>query len=654
PPSSAEDGAPDARSERQRAGDHAEEPSGTGTVLDLFAAAAAERPRAVAVRAGNRTLDYAGLDGWADAVAARLHDEGIEHGSVVGVLLERDIALLPAVLGILRAGASFLPLDPGYPVDRLRRYVDVARCDLVLTDARTHDLGASLGPARQVPGADGAAQAVPPRVTPADLAYTLFTSGSTGNPKGVEVGHGALADFLTGIGGRLGVTADDTVLAHTTVAFDISLLELLLPLTVGATVVLASRETAADPYRLAELAGEVSVAQATPSLWRLLLGTGWTPHAGLTVLSGGEALSPATAERLHESARALWNLYGPTEATIWAAAHRVTSVGTFLPLGEPLPHMELHVLDGELNPCAAGSTGELYLSGTGLARGYAGRPDLTREVFLDHPVTGTRLYRTGDEVRLHADGAVEWLGRADAQVKVRGHRIEPAEIERVLEKTDGVTAAVVVAARFEGRGEPRLTAYLVGDAVPAKSRLDALVGAALPAYMVPDAYVRLDALPLTDNGKVARARLPLPTRDTILRSGAEPEPGTAPETVAAPEAGTVADPLEPAVAEPAAADTTGTGMTEEALAQSIARVFAATLDHPGFDVHANFFDLGGDSVNVTVAAARLGRELGVPVTAPSVFASGTPVKLARLLGAEGVVPLLDRATGTVPDAVPAP
>ncbi|MYV72257.1 AMP-binding protein, partial [Streptomyces sp. SID2131] len=365
-------------------------------------------------------------------------------------------------------------------------------------------------------------------MTAADLAYTLFTSGSTGDPKGVEISHGALADFLTGIGGRLRVTADDTVLAHTTVAFDISLLELLLPLTVGATVVLASRETAADPYRLAELASGVSVAQATPSLWRLLLGTGWTPHAGLTVLSGGEALSPATAERLHEPARALWNLYGPTEATIWAAAHRVGSVGAFLPLGEPLPHMELHVLDEELNPCAAGSTGELYLSGTGLARGYAGRPDLTREVFVDHPATGTRLYRTGDEVRLHADGAVEWLGRTDAQVKVRGHRIEPAEIERVLERIDGVTAAVVVAARFEGRGEPRLTAYLVGDAVPGKSRLDALVAAALPAYMVPDAYVDLDVLPLTDNGKVARAKLPPPTRDSILRSGEEPESAAGP------------------------------------------------------------------------------------------------------------------------------
>ncbi|MGW1933648.1 amino acid adenylation domain-containing protein, partial [Streptomyces sp. NPDC001919] len=667
-PSSAPPGEPTGDGAEADAGEPGEQTGGP-TVLDLFAAAAAERPGAVAVRAGKRTLDYAGLDAWADAVAARLHDEGIEQGAVVGVLLERDTALLPAMLGILRAGASFLPLDPGYPEDRLRRYVDVSRCELILTDARTHALGASLGPARQVPVADGAAQAVPPRVTADDLAYTLFTSGSTGDPKGVEIGHGALADFLTGIGGRLGVTADDTVLAHTTVAFDISLLELLLPLTVGATVVLASRETAADPYRLAEVASGVTVAQATPSLWRLLLGADWTPHAGLTVLSGGEALSPATAERLHEPARALWNLYGPTEATIWAAAHRVESVGTFLPLGEPLPHMELHVLDTDLNPSEPGTTGELYLSGTGLARGYAGRPDLTREVFVEHPVTGTRLYRTGDEVRLHETGAVEWLGRSDAQVKVRGHRIEPAEIERILERIDGVTAAVVVAARFEGRGELRLTAYLVGDAMPGKARLDALVAAALPAYMVPDAYVNLDVLPLTDNGKVARAALPLPTRDTILRSGEEQEPAAQPTTspeaeprTAAPEPATLAAAAEPApeatagdTAVPSGSGATAdAGMTEDELARCIARVFATTLDHPDFDVHANYFDLGGDSVNVTVAAARLGGELGASVTAPAIFASGTPVKLARLLGAEGVVTLRDQDTAPVAGTVPAP
>ncbi|MER7504677.1 amino acid adenylation domain-containing protein, partial [Nonomuraea pusilla] len=590
------------------------------TVLDLIAAAVAEGPDVVAVRAGDRTLDYAGLDAWADAVAARLHDHGIEDGSVVGVLLERDVHLLPALLGVLRAGAAFLPLDPGYPVERLRRYAEISQCDLILTDARTRALGESLGPVLHVPDADGSAAALPARVGVSDLAYILFTSGSTGDPKGVEIEHGALANFLTGIGERLGVSAGDRVLAHTTVAFDISLLELFLPLTAGGTVVLASRGAARHPGRLAELTGEVTIAQATPSMWRLLLETGWTPPADLTVLSGGEALPVSVAEPLHASARELWNLYGPTEATIWASCHRVTSVGSFLPLGEPLPNLELHVLDERLEPCAPGATGALYISGAGLARGYAHRPDLTADAFPTHPATGERLYRTGDEVRLHPDGAIEWLGRADAQVKVRGHRIEPAEIERVLERFTGIGAAVVVAARFEGRGEPRLTAYLVGETPATRSGLDEFVRGSLPDYMVPDAYVRLEALPLTDNGKVARSRLPEPTRDNIVPAGAEP-------------------------ATARRADAPATGVTVEALSESIARVFAATLGSVGFGTEDNFFDLGGDSANVTVAAAQLSRELGARISPTSIFAAGTPVRLARLLGAEGVVPLADAEAG---------
>ncbi|WP_371578051.1 amino acid adenylation domain-containing protein [Streptomyces sp. NBC_01314] len=608
---------------------------GSATVLDLFAAAVAERPTATAVRSGTRTLDYAALDAWADAIAARLHDQGIESGSVVGVLVERGVHLIPVLLGILRSGAAFLPLDPAYPTDRLRGYTEVARCDLILTDPTTDDLGASLGTALRVPEADGSAPAVPPRVEADDLAYLLFTSGSTGAPKGVEIEHGALANFLTGIGERLGSSAEDAVLAHTTVAFDISLLELLLPLTVGATVVLASRETARDPRRLAELAGEVTVAQATPSMWRLLLATGWTPPTGLTVLSGGEALPRSVAEGLHAPARALWNLYGPTEATIWASAHRVTSVGDFVPLGEPLPNLRLHVLDERLEPCAPGTRGSLWISGAGLARGYAHRSDLTADAFTVHPATGVRLYRTGDEVRLHTDGAVEWLGRADAQVKVRGNRIEPAEIEQVLERFSGITAAVVGAARFEGRGEPRLTAYLVGDGLPTKARLDEFVGATLPEYMVPDAYVRLDALPLTDNGKVARARLPLPTRDTVLRADAA-------LTAAAPEA-----------AAPASAAATA-DLTTEALTGLVARVFADTVGQPAFAADANFFDLGGDSANVTVAAVRLSRELGVEVTAPSVFATGTPAKLSRLLAADGLVRIAEPQPQPQPQPEPDP
>ncbi|NUK33398.1 amino acid adenylation domain-containing protein, partial [Streptomyces lunaelactis] len=589
-------------------------PSGS-TVLDLIAAAVTDRPSAIAVRCGDHKLDYAGLDAWSDAIAAHLHDQGVGAGSVVGVLIERGPRLVPTMLGILRAGAAFLPLDPDYPEERLGRYLEVSQSELIVTDARTHALGVSLGAALQVPEPDGSALAVPPQVGASDLAYMLFTSGSTGDPKGVEVEHGALSNFLSGVGSRLGSSSADVMLAHTTVAFDISLLELLLPLTVGATVVMASREVARNPQRLAGLTSEVNVAQATPSMWRLLLGTGWAPHSELTVLSGGEALPPAIAERLHTSSRDLWNLYGPTEATIWASCHHIESVGSFLPLGEPLPNMELHVLDAELRPCSPGTAGHLYISGAGLARGYANRPDLTADAFTVHPVTKNRLYRTGDEVRLHATGEIEWLGRADAQVKVRGNRIEPAEIERVLEQFAGVTAAVVVAMPFEGLSEPRLTAYLVGDSDVAKSQLDDFVGGLLPEYMVPDAYVRVDALPLTDNGKTARALLPQPTRDNIIHSAATPSEA----------------PTRPA-------STAVQSTTPGTLAETIAKVFATTVGQESFETDANYFDLGGDSANVTLAAVNLSRELDAEISPSVIFATGTPAKLAQLLRAEGVVP----------------
>ncbi|WP_040684752.1 non-ribosomal peptide synthetase, partial [Nocardiopsis halotolerans] len=333
------------------------------------------------------------------------------------------------------------------------------------------------------------------------------------------------------------------------------------------------------------------------SLWRLLLDTGWRPRPGMVALSGGEALPRTVAEALHEAGTELWNMYGPTEATVWVSAHRVRDLDRgFVPLGDPLPGLELHVLDEDLAPTPSGGTGALYVSGAGLAEGYRSRPDLTSAVFVTLP-DGRRAYRTGDDVRSHPDGAIEWIGRADAQVKVRGNRIEPGEVEAHLERMDGVSAAVVTAVPFEGTGAPRLTAYLVTTAPPARADLDAWLADRLPAYMVPDAYVLLDELPLTENGKVARGRLPVPTRDTVLRGG---------------------DPAAP---------------SGQAGAERVAAVFARVLGHAEFGTADNFFDLGGESANVVRAAAAVSEELGVDVGPPLIFATGTPERLASAVGA---------------------
>ncbi|OLM31354.1 Malonyl CoA-acyl carrier protein transacylase [Pseudonocardia sp. Ae717_Ps2] len=601
--------------------DPQEDPAPAPTVLDLFDAVVASRPNADAVRCGGRTLSYTELDRWGDAVAASLYEAGVGPGDVVGVLSDRGPDLLPALLGVLRCGAAFLPLDPGFPRERLQRYLEVAGAGPVLVDEACEGLGRELGEVRRIGPDDGRALAVPPVVRPGDLAYVLFTSGSTGEPKGVEIEHAALGNFLTGIAGVLGSAPGDRVLAHTTLAFDISLLELLLPLTTGGSVVLASRAEASDPARLSGLLADVVVAQATPSLWRILLDADWTPHPDLTVLSGGEALPRSVAEKLL-GGRALWNLYGPTEATIWVSCARIDDPAV-IGLGAALPGIGLHVLDDDLAPVAPGGTGQLHLSGAGLARGYVNRPDRTAEVFVRDPRSGARYYRTGDLVAVHPDGGLEWLGRVDAQVKVRGFRIEPGEIEAVLERHPSVGSAVVVATAFEGTGEPALTAYLTTRGDCDREDLVAALRRELPGYMIPAAFVPIERFPLTGNGKIDRARLPVPTRDTVLRAGVA-RPAVAPPAVEPVLPVETARPAG-AVAAPAPADPVA--VTGEVLGEVLGIGALGATD--------GFFDLGGNSITVVTAATALTRRLGTAVGPTDILATGTPARLAELLGLSG-------------------
>ncbi|MGE5815630.1 MAG: non-ribosomal peptide synthetase, partial [Acidobacteriota bacterium] len=512
------------------------------TLPALFAAQAARTPDATAVVFEDRALTYAELDAHSSRLAHHLNSLGVGPETVVGLCVERSPEMVVGLLGILKAGGAYLPLDPSYPPERLSFMLEDAGAPvLVVQSLLLGKLPTNTTDALVVVQLDndGAAIARQPQhapklsLDPHHPAYVIYTSGSTGTPKGVVVSHGALSNFLAAMAERLPLGVDDRLLAITTIGFDIAALELYLPLIRGARVILTSRQTVQDTPRLARLIGEsrATMMQATPTLWQTLMSeaSAELPELkGLAVLAGGEALPAELARTLQGKGRRLLNLYGPTETTVWSAVATFDGEAAFAdvaddtagpPIGRPIWNTAAYVLDASLEPVPAGVAGELYIAGAGLARGYFNRAGLTAERFVACPYggAGDRMYRTGDLARWRADGVLEFLGRADAQVKLRGFRIEPGEIEAALVAEPGVAAAAVVA-RSDGGSGPRLVGYVVaskGAGGAAGAPLDAasLRGALarkLPDYMVPSAIVVLSALPLTPNGKLDRKALPAP------------------------------------------------------------------------------------------------------------------------------------------------
>ncbi|MFJ9382112.1 amino acid adenylation domain-containing protein, partial [Streptomyces sp. NPDC101455] len=438
---------------------------------ELIAERARSAPDAVAVVSGDVVLTYGGLVGRVNRLAHYLRGVGVGSESVVGLCLERGVEMVVAALAVWQAGGVYLPLDPEFPVERLGfMLADSGASVLVGHRGVAAGLVVSAGvesvvwlddPA-MVEVLAGFPVTVPEvSVHAGQLAYVLYTSGSTGRPKGVQVSHGSLVSFLSAMAGRPGLDGVDVLLAVTTLGFDIAGLELWLPLVSGARVVVAGRDVAGVP---AVLAGELvrvgaTVMQATPAMWQMLVSDGWEGQSGLRVLCGGEALPASLAGALVERTAGVWNMYGPTETTVWSVCERVD--GGAPGIGVPIANTRVYVLDEWLNPVPVGVAGELFIGGAGVARGYLGRRALTAERFVADPFVadGARLYRTGDRVRWLAGGRLEFLGRADDQLKVRGFRIEPGEIETVLTGHAQISAAVV-AAHGEG-AERRLVAYLV-------------------------------------------------------------------------------------------------------------------------------------------------------------------------------------------------
>jgi amino acid adenylation domain-containing protein len=487
------------------------------SVVEWFAERAAEMPDAVAIDHDGVRWSYAELARRSDAVAAKLAAEGVSTGSLVGLCLERSPWMVAAMLGVAKAGAAYLPLDPGFPPARLAMIVEDAEPALVLVEPSTRsalppDCARLIDFDRDWPWGDFDARQVDGEA----LAYVLYTSGSTGRPKGVEIPHAALANLLLAMTERPGFTRGETLLAITTLSFDIAELELWLPLVSGGTILLASRETAMDMAALAELIERAhpDVLQATPATWRGLIEAGWQGAPWLRALCGGEALPFALAEQLLPRVGQLWNMYGPTETTIWSAASKVESGGP-PPIGKPIRNTQIRVLDELGNDLPIGAVGEIHIGGRGLARGYRDRPDLTGQRFV--PIAGKRFYRTGDLGRWRSDGRLECLGRTDNEEKIRGFRVAIEEVEGALAKLPGVTAAAV-RAWPDASGERALAAYVVGSGEVADHR--AALGAMLPDYMIPSHFVALETLPLTPNGKIDRAQLPQP--GIVTRQEAEP------------------------------------------------------------------------------------------------------------------------------------
>ncbi|MQY15210.1 Linear gramicidin synthase subunit B [Streptomyces sp. RB5] len=568
-------------------------------------ARAAANPDAPALRCGDDRLTFAALHARADRLAHELVAHGVGPGGLVAIALPRSTDLIVSTLAVVKTGAAYLPLDPDYPADRIGYMLDDSDPALVLTTTgvasalpvvteRPHlMLDTATGPATRPTGP--ATTAAP---DPRDTAYTIYTSGSTGRPKGVVVPQGALINLVHDMAERFRIDGDDRFLSVTTFGFDISNLEIFVPLLTGAELVLAERDTVRDPAALAALitGSRATVMQATPTLWHALVTEQPESLAGLRVLIGGEAVGEPLADALRAACREVTNVYGPTETTIWSTAATLDGTRPGVPpIGRPIANTQVYILDDALRPAPAGAIGELYIAGDGVARGYHGRPELTSTRFVPDPFgpDGSRMYRTGDVVRWGADGQIEYIGRADHQVKIRGFRIELGEIESALAAHPEVSQATVLA-REDLPGGTQLVAYTVGTAAPAALRVH--LAESLPAHMVPALYVAMDALPLTANGKVDRKLLPAPAQGP------------------APAARAPRTPQE----------------------QLLCEVFAEVLGLPGpAGPDDSFFELGGHSLLATRLTGRIRAALGADLPVRAVFESPSPAELAVLAANAG-------------------
>jgi amino acid adenylation domain-containing protein len=605
-------------------------------IHELFEAQVERTPDAIALEFEDQQVTYRDLNRRANQLAHYLMSLGIGPEKLVGICVERSIELVVALLGILKAGGAYVPLDPTYPEERLRFMLEDSQVSVLLTQEKLVEerrWKAVLSPSaalrinsvegmkdgdpqssildrqvrivyldRDLPKTEHQSDENPTtHIDSHNLAYVIYTSGSTGKPKGVQIEHRSVVNCLCSIDREIDLSQRDAWLAVTTISFDIAALELYLPLTRGARIIVANKDESIDPVQLSARlkSSRATVIQATPSLWKPLVELGSESKSGIKILCGGEALSRQLADQLLDHSSSIWNLYGPTESTIWSTVAKVAAEERPISIGRPIANTLIYILDAHLQPVPIGIPGDLYIGGDGLARGYLNRPELTSEKFVTNPFNNnphSRLYRTGDRAKYLADGNVEFLGRDDNQVKIRGHRVELEEIENILNRHPGVKESVIVARDRAPSGEKHLVAYVVLDKALVADLNDVrrFLTTKLPAFMIPNILMTLDALPLMPNGKIDRSKLPSP--DESPR-------------------GLNAVPIPP----------------RSELVELVANIWRDVLQIETISVHDNFFALGGHSLLAIQIVSRLQEAFNKEVPLRILFDAPTIAELGQEL-----------------------
>ncbi len=572
-----------------------------------FSRQASETPDETAVVFEGQSLTYAEVESRSNQIARYLQSQGVVAGDLVGICVNRSAQMLVNLYGIMKAGAGYVPLDPAYPSDRLEYMCDHSGLKLIVTEnelllrvAEFNKPQIAIDSAEQEINALDSTP-VENNVKPSDVCYVIYTSGSTGKPKGVQVPHGTVVNFLYAMQQTPGFGSDDSVLAVTTLSFDIAVLELYLPTISGGKVVIVDSVTAADGVKLAEqlVQHDISMLQATPATWRMMIQAGWDGKRDLKVLCGGEPMPQDLVAPLLNRCGELWNMYGPTETTVWSAAFQITDAEAPILIGKPIGNTQIYVLDANGNEVPVGCEGEVFIGGAGVTLGYRNQPKMTNERFIQNRYrnpfvnyVSDRLYKTGDLARYRFDGNIEFLRRNDKQVKVRGFRIELGEIEQNIKSHPAVEQTVAVV-REDTPGDARLVAYLVvksGQAV-SPSQLRDHLKESVPYYMVPQHFVTLDEMPQTNNGKIDYKALPAPS------------------------------------AESSESDSNDVAMPETAAEKWLAGVWEEILEIDDVGLNDTFFDIGGHSLLVMKVITTVNEKTSVKL-GPQEFLMSTLEQMA--------------------------